>query len=163
RELAERLGISRTAVRDALAMLETLGVVRIQPGLGVFATRPREERSPETDASWHFPAISSAAEIYQTRFAIECYAARLAERRGGAEGASKLGRINEAMRAALGEGDYLTAASHDFEFHLAIIRLAGNRAMEQIIRTLHKKIFDTQLMPLSAEGRLFEATDEHAG
>lgn len=163
RELSERLGVSRTAVREALAMLETLGAVRIQPGLGVFVTKPREDRPLDIDTAWHFSEVSSAAEIYQVRFAIEGFAARMAARRGGAEGASKLSRINETMRAALEKGEYPAAASTDFEFHLAIIRLAGNRAMEQIIRSLHKKIFETQLMPLSAHARRFEAIDEHAG
>jgi GntR family transcriptional regulator, transcriptional repressor for pyruvate dehydrogenase complex len=163
RELSERLGASRTAVREALAMLETLGVVRIQPGIGVFVNKPREDQPLDIVTAWHFSDVSSAAEIYQVRFAIEGFAARMAARRGGAQGALELGKINESMRTALEEGECLAAASSDFEFHLAIIRLAGNRAMEQIIRTLHKKIFETQLMPLSAQARLFEAIDEHAG
>lgn len=161
RELSERIGVSRATVREALAMLETLGVIRIRPGRGVFVANPREDRPLDLDSAWHFSEVSSAAEIYQVRFAIEGFAARMAARRS--DGPSGLSSINEAMRGALGEMDYITAASADFEFHLSIIRLAGNRAMEEIIRTLEEKIFETQLMPLSAQERLFEPIDEHAG
>lgn len=35
-ELAERLGISRTAIREALKRLETLGIIEVRPGVGRF-------------------------------------------------------------------------------------------------------------------------------
>lgn len=163
RELSERLGVSRPAVREALAMLETLGAIRTEPGRGVFVAAPREDQPLDLNAAWHFSDVSSAAEIYQVRFAIEGFCARMAARRTGVGGASELAEINERMRNALDASDYVAAASADFEFHLAIIRLAGNRAMEEIMRTLEEKIFETQLMPLSAQDRLFEPIEEHAG
>ena len=45
RELARQLGISRASLREALSMLEALGLVEIQPGKGVRINSPHSGRA----------------------------------------------------------------------------------------------------------------------
>lgn len=162
RELSERMGISRPAIREALAVLETLGVVEVRPGRGVFLSQPDEAVPPNAGTAWRLSTQSSPQEIYQLRFAIEGFAVRMAARRVGPKDASRLREINTRMEWLLKEGDVVAAAAEDFAFHLAIVRLSGNRAMEQILMNIDRLILGTQMMPLSRRQRLFEPIEEHA-
>ncbi|WP_162606240.1 GntR family transcriptional regulator [Jiangella asiatica] len=69
-DLAQRLGVSRTPVREALRALEREGLVAITPQRGAVVT----------DIS-----ISSVSQLFQMRDALETYAARLAARQGELE------------------------------------------------------------------------------
>lgn len=66
-ELANRLGVSRTPVREALRSLEREGLVTIAPQRGAMVTEV---------------SISSVSQLFQMRDALETYAARLAARQG---------------------------------------------------------------------------------
>jgi DNA-binding GntR family transcriptional regulator len=66
-ELSKRLGVSRTPIREALRRLEGDKLIQIRPGRGATVT----------DIS-----VSSVAQLFQMREAIETYAARLAARKG---------------------------------------------------------------------------------
>lgn len=162
RELSEQLGVSRPAIREALAMLETLGAVEVKPGQGVYLSQAGDAAPLDLEAAWHFSAQSSPQEIYQLRFAIEGFAVRMAARRAGSKDVDRLRDMNAAMQSLLENGDIVAAAAEDFAFHLAIVRLSGNRAMEQILTSLDKPILGTQMMPLSRRQRLFEPIEEHA-
>src|SRR5690606_7679465 len=65
KSLEERLGVSRTVVREALRQLESERLVRIQPGAGPVVT----ELTPD-----------EARQLYEVRAALEATAARLAAR-----------------------------------------------------------------------------------
>lgn len=161
RELAERLSVSRATLRIALATLETLGIIRIQAGQGAFLVE-KEGGSPlNLESAWHFADRYAPGEVYQLRFAIEGFAARMAARRADEAEIHRLRVANQAMKEALEAGDLLAGARQDFAFHLAVLRLGGNRAMEQIILNLDRLILETQLMPLSSRARLLEPIDEH--
>lgn len=161
RELSERLGISRPALREALAVLETLGVLRIVPGRGVFVAERRDGAPLDLAAAWHFADRFTPAEIYQLRFAIEGFTARMAARRASRSDLARLRGLNAAMRDCLAAGDFAAAARRDFELHMTVIRISGNRAMEQITLSIEALILETQLMPLSAQQHLFEPIGEH--
>nr|WP_235472331.1 GntR family transcriptional regulator [Frigoribacterium sp. Leaf44] len=48
RQLAERLGVGRSAVREALAALEILGIVTVRPGSGTYLRDQTSELLPTT-------------------------------------------------------------------------------------------------------------------
>lgn len=162
RELSEQIGVSRPAMREAVAMLETLGLVEVRPGQGVFVARLDGAAPPDPDTVWRFSTRSSPQEIYQLRFAIEGFAVRMAARRAGASDADRLREINARMKELLETGDVMAAAAEDLAFHLAIVRLSGNRAMEQLLMSIDRLILGTQMMPLSHRQRLLEPIEEHA-
>jgi GntR family transcriptional repressor for pyruvate dehydrogenase complex len=161
RELAEALKISRPAIREAFAMLETVGAVRIVPGRGVFLSEKSDRGTPDLEAAWHFSDRSSPQEIYQLRFAIEGFAARMAARRADGRTIEHLLDLNSRMKSSLRNGDVIAAAGVDFDFHLTIVRLTGNRAMEQILGTIDRLVLETQMMPLRTRERLYEPIEEH--
>ncbi len=74
RELAERLGVSRASLREALSTLSALGLVSVQPGRGVYV----QEATGAPDGHWPFAGEVAAAHVFQLRFALEGFAAGLA-------------------------------------------------------------------------------------
>ncbi|MGC8873827.1 MAG: FadR/GntR family transcriptional regulator, partial [Chloroflexia bacterium] len=52
RDLAERLGIARSSIREALRILEGMGLIEVRPGTGIFAREPSEEALKEMWGNW---------------------------------------------------------------------------------------------------------------
>ena len=81
RQLAATLAVGRSAVREALAALEILGVVDVRPGSGTYLRGNASELLPQT-LSWGMMLNKSrTAELAEVRGALEIYAARLATER----------------------------------------------------------------------------------
>jgi DNA-binding FadR family transcriptional regulator len=76
RDLAERLGVSRTSVRQALTALEVMGLVRIRHGGGVFLARPQDTVLPSlaselVDRCEQLPAVIEVHEAIETQTLAE--------------------------------------------------------------------------------------------
>ena len=78
RELSEQFGISRASLREALSVLETLGLVQVEVGRGVFVLGPDGDGTPQ--AKWRFADRYSPMEVYETRLMLEPRSAALAAR-----------------------------------------------------------------------------------
>lgn len=110
-ELAERFGVSRGPVRDALAELAREGLAVDLPRRGTFVSSLTE---------------ADLDEVYVIRRAIEEAAVRLAvERASEADLAGLRGALLE-VEAAYARGDLATAWEADMSFHRAYCRLSGN-------------------------------------
>ena len=80
RQLAEQLGVGRSSVREAMRVLETLGVVSSQVGRGpdagaVLTSRPATRRSPTCSGCTSGLASLELREVIDTRLMIERWAA----------------------------------------------------------------------------------------
>lgn len=135
RRLAEELGVGRSSVREALRVLETLGVVSSQVGRGpdagaVLISRPD---SALTDLlRLHLGlATLEMREVVDTRHMIEQWAAA----RAAASGAD-----TSALTSALSRMDRARTpdefVEHDTAFHCAIADASGNRLVSAIMRSL---------------------------
>jgi DNA-binding FadR family transcriptional regulator len=74
RALAEQLNVGRSSLREALSILETLGVVQTKPRLGTFVREP-SDNDPKPE--WGLKGSYTPEEVYQFRLLIEGHAARL--------------------------------------------------------------------------------------
>ena len=110
--LAERLGVSRTPVREALQRLEAEGlVVRNKNGSLSVA-----EASPD-----------AARSIYRVRTALERVAARAAAQHATEEEIEAMDRALIAMEVAVRMGELRLVGAHGREFHALIHRASQNR------------------------------------
>lgn len=116
RALAESLGISRRAVRRALEVLETEGLVWRRQGAGTFVgPRPAEpEAAPVADFS----------EVMEARLRIEPQLAQLAALRADA---AAIGRMRDALARLDAAADTDARELWDSALHREIARAAGNR------------------------------------
>ncbi|WNI22026.1 FadR/GntR family transcriptional regulator [Streptomyces sp. ITFR-16] len=135
-EIGQRFEVSRTVVRESLRVLEAKGLVSARPNVG---TRVR----PVSDWNLLDPDIiewrafgpqrdDQRRELGDLRWTIEPLAARLAAGHGREDLQQRLGDMVEIMGHALGQGDVITCARADAEFHSLLIQAAGNRMLEHL-------------------------------
>lgn len=111
RQLADRLGVSRAPVRDALHMLEQDGLVAST------GRRGKAVATLSAQDSW---------EVYSLRAALEAMAFRIAAARATPEAISELETIVAEMRDHCEEGDAPLLATLDMRFHEAACRASGH-------------------------------------
>ncbi|GGQ15889.1 FadR/GntR family transcriptional regulator [Streptomyces griseomycini] len=135
-EIGQRFEVSRTVVRESLRVLEAKGLVSARPNVG---TRVR----PVSDWNLLDPDIiewrafgpqrdDQRRELSELRWTIEPLAARLAAGHGREDVQQRLSDMVEIMGHAMGQGDALTFARADSEFHSLLIQIAGNRMLEHL-------------------------------
>ena len=157
RELAETLGISRTSLREAISMLEALGLVRSHAGKGVFVTAGQERASGDIP---HNPNGMRPEAIFQFRFVLEPAAASLvaADPRQNAE---ELEAIQAQLENALHGFDLVAAAQCDMEFHHAVARLSGNEAFASVLKQYETQVAYSLQLPFANPKSIWETADEH--
>ena len=144
--LAAQLKISRTPLREALKVLTAEGLVRHEPRRGCFVNQVTAKDLDEI-----FPVIA----LLEGRCAHEAALhASDADLRALQVLHDKLGRHARARRI----NDYYGV---NFEIHEAIIALADNRWLAQVIGDLRKIVKLARLQQLHAPGRLDQSLAEH--
>ena len=140
RSLAEQLGVSRTSVREAIRILEAMGVVRAGVGSGpdagtVVISDPTAALGSALRlhvATQHLPV----ADIVETRVLLESWAAARAQARSA--GARPRGRVAGATWTRdPGVDDFLAL---DVRFHLALADAAGNAVVSAMMGSLREAI-----------------------
>lgn len=166
RRLAADLQVSRTALREALSILETLGLIRIEQGRGTFVAAPgaggidgaagRAASGPQRFAARYAPE-----EVYQFRLIAEPSTAALAARYVTGEQLARLEGNLRAFKAATRDMDLVSVAQLDFEFHRLVAAFSGNRLLADLHHTYYQVVLESQRLPLARHSRLWEAAVEH--
>jgi GntR family transcriptional repressor for pyruvate dehydrogenase complex len=150
RELAERLGVSRTSVRQALTALEVTGLVDVRHGGGVFLARALDDVLPSL-ANELASSYEQLPAVIEVREAIETQTARLAARRRTADDLRAMHAAIEAMEATIDStGD---PADADADFHTAIVKAARNQLLAHLWADLSEPIDQTRRASLARPGR----------
>src|ERR1700757_2500033 len=76
RELASRFWVSRSSVREALSILETLGLVATEPGRRARVLGTSNEPDKRL-TRWHYASRFNENDVYELRLILESRAARL--------------------------------------------------------------------------------------
>lgn len=142
-ELAERLGVSRTPVREALQRLETQSMLT------------RDGRSLIVASLDH----NQLAELYAVRTELEGLAARLAARHATDEEIRVLRRMVEEDRNLVSKPRELARANK--RFHRQIHLASHNRFLVQQLDLVHRSMALMATTSLAAEGRSEVALSEH--
>jgi GntR family transcriptional repressor for pyruvate dehydrogenase complex len=126
-DLSSELGVSRTSLREAMKILDLLGVIEQRPGYG---TVIRKE-IPELNAkSAHLPLMSDVAatyELLEAREILECGAVRLAAQKASDAQIGALYDLVEKMEDCLKNDDRDAYKKNDQAFHGLISLASGNR------------------------------------
>ncbi len=146
RSLAEQLGISRPSVREAVRVLEAMGVVRTATGSGpeAGAVIVADPSSPLTAllrlhlATNHLPM----GDIVQTRVLLESWTAREAAQKQALAGASGELTVAEDLLDRMDDPGLTPEEFHllDAEFHVALSALAGNVLIAAVMSSLRTAI-----------------------
>ncbi|MGE5466291.1 MAG: GntR family transcriptional regulator [Ignavibacteria bacterium] len=144
--LAVSFGISRTPMREALKVLASEGLVRLEPRRGCYVAELSEQDLDEI-----FPVMA----LLEGRVAFE------AAKKATAADIEYLAAIHEQLEchAAANDADRFFEANQ--QFHGALQEIAGNRWLKQMIDDARKVIKLTRRDSLRLEGRLKQSLAEH--
>jgi GntR family transcriptional regulator, transcriptional repressor for pyruvate dehydrogenase complex len=160
RELAERLGVSRSTVREAVQFLGALGLVEIRHGSGTFV-RPEGDRAqlPSEWLQWTRRHTMHVHELLEVRRGLEALAAELA-----AERSHDLAAIEDAladMEAALDGPDVPALVEADLAFHTALAAASGNAALRHLTESLGRELLRERGAIWNKPGRPERSLREH--
>jgi len=137
RDLAARLSVSRTSVRQALTVLRVMGLVEIRHGTGVYLLRPVDDVIPPIplESVGGDPMLPAVSEV---REGLESHAARLAARHRTATHLADLARSIAAMEQEIDSGGNGDAG--DERFHAGVVAAAGNPVLADLLLRLEPTI-----------------------
>jgi DNA-binding FadR family transcriptional regulator len=137
-QLCQALGVSRTALREALRVLASKGLVDPKRKVGTLVRGCEHWNFLDCDIlSWLLEAGDAQQvidELYELRHLFEPVAASLAARHAGTRDIKALRRAYEAMRMAGNDGEKIVAP--DLQFHQAIIAASGNRLFSSLTHVI---------------------------
>lgn len=148
RPLVDRLDLSPTPIRTALATLQRQGMLEIHEHRGYFV-----------------PTLGRAdmLEIYELREAVDSIASRRAARSPGRDQLVRnLAELLERQRRCVRAGDIDAYAELDMRFHRAIWDGSGNHRLAAICENLVGQLRIGNNISTRAEGRPEASLDEHA-
>lgn len=151
RALAERFGVSRGSIRDALRTLETVGLLVTRHGQGTFPQELDVERLvvPLTSVLSYRHDLQD--ELMDVRRMFEPAVARSAARRISDQDLAELEQILEAQRRKLKTGR--SAIAEDTAFHEVLARATRNRVVISIMATLNDLLVESRKLTLKQKGR----------
>lgn len=131
RELAEQMGISRPSLREAVTVLETLGLVRSLPGKGVLVLDA--ERAPSTYAP-DVVAAASLADVLQLRYTLEPFIVGLVAQSASSKDIGQLRLTLMDMREALEAQDSEAGVNAYIAFHEELFALTANPIFQSVVQ-----------------------------
>ena len=147
REIAGKLGISKTPVREALHELDQSGLVEFIPGKGYFVAR----------FSW-----KDVKDMFDVREALECKGVFLAATQMQAEDLSNLQALFAAVeRAEDGEEKLALMEDVNKALHATIVRSARNLRLSSILAMMRDQLDCIARMTVRISGRLEKSHEEH--
>ncbi len=139
RDLANRYGASRTAVREVLGVFEALRLIERRPQSGIYVRNVDTDASIDALVLQETLAATPSADAYEqaqeARVILEVEAARLAAERRTALDLEVIEALIDKSRITARKGENL--ADDDEAFHLAMLSSAKNPVLSRIARSLY--------------------------
>jgi DNA-binding GntR family transcriptional regulator len=143
--LAQRFGVSRTPVREALHQLSAAGLVDSRPRRGAFVASLTPER---------------LIEMFEVMAELEAYAAKLAARRLTPEAEAEIVDAHRACKAALGKDPDAYYYENE-RFHFAIFHASRNGFLIEQASALHRRLKPYRRLQLRVRNRVAASFAEH--
>jgi len=146
-ELAARLGVSRTPIREAALMLEAQALLEVRPRKGVRILTV---------------SVDDMHEIYEVLTELESTAARrAAEAQHDPATLAELVSWIVEMERALEQNDREAWAVADDAFHAELVRLGGNRRIIAIIANFNDQVGRVRAMTLRLRPMPHQSNEDH--
>ena len=138
-ELAEKFGVSRYVIREALTRLRLAGVIVSRKGSGSFVRKRTGEdvRAPETSLAY-VDSIAQVRRCFEFRIGVEGETAYFAAQNRNAEALLEMRAALNRLEEAVASGN--VGMDADYEFHLAVARATGNSFFATVIELMRVPI-----------------------
>lgn len=144
--LANRLGVSRTPIREAIRKLELEGLVIMIPRRGAEVAQITEK---------------SLKDVLEVRRALDALCVELACERITEEGKVKLREACSEFEKATKTGDVTAIAEADVALHDIIVEATGNARLIQLINNLSEQMYRYRFEYIKDESRHEKLVEEH--
>lgn len=147
-ELAEKMGVSRTPVREAIRKLENEGLIIIKPRKGAYVSEI---------------SVKNMIDILEVRSNLEGLAAYLAAQRMTTEKKEDLMRTERSFEQALKTGDMQGMIKSDVQFHRLIVQSSENKHLIQLVEQLQELVLRFRYLYYKDFKRAEEMAPQHRG
>ena len=134
-ELMKILNVSRATLREALRVMEFMGIVTVSPRKGIIVNDPKETNG-------YLPLVYilmfekiSSVELFEIRRALQVELVAAAAERRSEENLRLLMKIHERLIQSE-KADYTQFAAADYDFHMQIVYCAENRLGIKLMQTM---------------------------
>ncbi|GAA4882822.1 MULTISPECIES: FadR/GntR family transcriptional regulator [Saccharopolyspora] len=156
RELAERLGVSRASVKQALVVLEVQGLVEVRHGGGSYLRRASLDTEPVEELVARQRRLP---EVLEAREALETKLADLAARRRTDEDLAEIDAALADMRREIADGGL--GVDGDRRFHAAITAAGRSGLLAEFMRTIAAEIAESRQESLRQPRRPARSLAQH--
>jgi DNA-binding GntR family transcriptional regulator len=146
--LANRFGVSRTPVREALMQLDAIGLIEIRPRRGAVVIDPGPHR---------------IYEMFEVMAELEGLAGSLAARRLDEDSRKAITATHSRCEQSAGAGDSDAYYYDNEEFHKAIYAASRSDFLEEQCAQLHRRLRPYRRLQLRVRNRLSTSFSEHCG
>ena len=148
RQLAARLGMSKTPIKNALVRLDLEGFLSISPQQGIVVREP---------------SLNEIVDLFDIRIALEMFVVRRLAGKVTPEQKKLMLANVRAQDEAARKNDQVTLTKLDSMFHVLLCSFLGNVEIERVMWQLRDKLHRIILRVMrQAEGRVKTAYEEHA-
>lgn len=144
--IADRLGVSRVPVREALRDLESTGLVESRKHIGVLV---RQLSTKET------------ADLYELRSVLDAFAGYAVAAKGDPALVAVLEQRLQAMELTAEAKDVIRYYEANLHFHWDIVDASGNAQIMEVYRSVVQKLHLARLKNLSSDVGMMNSIKEH--
>jgi GntR family transcriptional repressor for pyruvate dehydrogenase complex len=159
RELALQLNVSRTAIREALRSLESMGFIESRVGGGTFIKEVTLDNIMDPFSSILSQDKKLILELIEVRLLLEVETARLAAKRIDEQKSREIEKALELMEREIVEGGI--GIQGDNMFHNAVAIAAGNTALMKILNMCDDLLSSTREATLKIPGQPQKTLIDH--
>lgn len=137
-ELAEAMGVSRTAIREAISRFKTLGIIEARKNRGMVVSRPDVLNNMQRVLDTKLLDGDTMKDIFEMRLVLEIGIADLVFLRKTEEGLQKLKEVVDKEEKSK---NAIEKIKYDVEFHSTLYTISGNDTIQRFQKML-LPIFD---------------------
>jgi DNA-binding GntR family transcriptional regulator len=147
RQLADRLGVSRTPIREAIAMLEQQGFVKSIPRRGIMVLRKTKRE---------------VIEMIQIWAALEGMAARLVSLNASGKEIARLRTLFEGFDDGHKPADYPSEYSEaNLQFHQTLIQMTGSSSLQEMTENILLHVRGIRKITIGRDDRASQSIKDH--
>lgn len=163
RELADRLGVSRVPIREAIRTLSAQGLIEVRERRGMFVAERNVDATVDQLTEALLRQRVAFDELFAVRQLLEPASARWAASHADAEGIARLREIHARMARATQadppDGDTIRWCDH--ELHLALATCSGNSLLRRVLASIQGLHTEHVAGSRRLIGRADEALEDH--
>ncbi|MCK4514893.1 MAG: FadR family transcriptional regulator, partial [Spirochaetaceae bacterium] len=146
---ADRLGVSRTVVREATRVLHVKGLVKIRQGSGTFVRKlsPGDAAAPISRLLKHGKSVNTLKDLCEIRRTLEIEIAGLAAERATAEDIADMEQAIAEMSERIEDAEKF--AKHDLAFHSSLATATHNDLYSVLLTPIADLLLEFRLTDYS--------------